>query len=123
MAIIKALPTRGGESNTLIDFKKELLDNHQNQLLLAYDLALKMLQQYGTDINQKWKSNSIKKLETELYELRVKSIRTFLYFDGNDFYIILHSFIKKTQKTPNTELQKAREEIRKWKALKKELNY
>lgn len=56
---------------------------------------------------QKW----IKKLETNLYEIRSKrasNIQRSLYFHWeNNKYIITHGFTKKQQKTPKREIQKA----------------
>ena len=117
MAEIYPLPLSGG-SNADFEFRQELKKKHKMQEFVSYDLALNKLKEYGTDINQKWKKDSIKKLDKELYELRSKNVRTLLYFDGNDFFIILHSFLKTTQKTPNKEIDKALKEIKRWKQLK-----
>jgi phage-related protein len=120
MAKIYPLPL-GNNRNSDIEFREELLKKHKTQELIAYDYALDQLTKYGTRINQNWKKDSLKKLDEELYELRSRNVKTLLYFDGNDFYIILHSFLKTTQKTPKKEIDKALKEIKKWKALK-ELN-
>ena len=46
-----------------------------------------------------------------LYEIRVKFssdiIRVFCFFDGEKMVILLSGFQKKTQKTPNNEIEKA----------------
>lgn len=118
MADIYSLPL-GNNRNSDSEFRQELMKKHKMQEFVAYDYALEQLKKYGTDINQKWKKDSLKKLDKELYELRSNRVRVLLYFDGNDFYIILHSFLKTTQKTPKNEIEQARREIRKWKTLKK----
>lgn len=55
---------------------------------------------------QKW----IKKLESNLYEIRSKyssNIQRAIYFHWeNDKYIITHGFTKKTQRTPKREIRK-----------------
>jgi len=55
----------------------------------------------------------VKKLDTNLYELRSKvasNIQRGLYFhDEDNRYIITHGFTKKTQKTPINEIKHARE--------------
>ena len=117
MAEIFPLPL-SGDSNSDIEFRNELMKKHKMLEIVSYDLALNNLRKYGTDINQEWKKDSFKKLNKELYELRSKNVRTLLYFDGNDFFIILHSFLKTTQKTPKKEINKALKEIKRWKQLK-----
>lgn len=51
-----------------------------------------------------------------LYEIRVQSgsniYRIFCFFDKNDIVVVGHGFQKKTQKTPNQEIDKA-EKIKK----------
>lgn len=50
----------------------------------------------------------IKHLEDEIWELRPLRDRIlFAYFDNNEF-ILLSIFMKKTQKTPKSEIQKAK---------------
>lgn len=117
MAQVYSLPLRNG-SDTLTEFKEELLKDNKKDLIIAIDEAIKRLQEYGFSINQKWKRNALKKLDKELYELRQKQARLFLYFDGNDFFIILHGFIKKSQQTPKNEIEQAKREIKRWKEEK-----
>lgn len=53
----------------------------------------------------------LKYLRNDLFEIRVKHgtniYRAFCFFDGNKMIIILNGFIKKTQKTPKNEIQRA----------------
>lgn len=117
MPRVIALPTGNG-SNTLSDFKDLLVLKHQSDYLLEVDSIVFALETYGFLINTEYKRESLKKLGKELYELRSKHIRLFMYFDGNDFFALLHGFIKKSQQTPLKELRLAKEEIRKWKNVK-----
>ena len=119
MITVSALPTRYG-SNSYTDFKKDLLKQHKNDLIIEADAIVEALRRYGFDINQKHKRDSLKKLSDELYELRGKHIRIFMYFDGNNFFILLHGFIKKSQETPLPQIRKAEEEIKRWKSLPKD---
>ncbi|TPR42311.1 type II toxin-antitoxin system RelE/ParE family toxin [Apilactobacillus micheneri] len=71
---------------------------------------IQKIEEYGLLISerQEW----IKKLENNLYEIRSKrssNIQRALYFKivGNQF-MISHAFTKKTNKTPNSEKNKAR---------------
>ena len=54
----------------------------------------------------------VKKIETDLYELRSKqgnNIQRALYFHKmNNVYVITHGFTKKRDRTPETEKEKAR---------------
>ena len=118
MAQIYPLPLANG-SNSDQEFRKLLSKSHKIQEFTSYDLALDKLQKYGTKINHEWKPEALKKLRDELYELRSKNVRTLLYFDGNNFFIILHSFLKTTQKTRKGQIQQALKEIKRWKELKK----
>ena len=63
MAEIYALPI-SDHSTTDTEFRKELLKKHKANEIMSYDLALNKLKEHGTEINQKWKKDSIKKIET-----------------------------------------------------------
>ncbi len=117
MAEVYSLSLSNG-LDTLTVFKKELLKDHKENYIIALDEAINKLRLFGFEINQKWKRDSLKKLDKELYELRQKNMRLFLFFDGQDFFIILHGFLKSTQQTPLKELQKAKKEISRWKEMK-----
>ena len=53
----------------------------------------------------------IKPLEDSIYELRVsvpnKEVRILFILDGKQLIILLNCFVKKTQKTPRIEIDKA----------------
>lgn len=117
MAKVYSLPT-SNNSDSLTDFKEKLLREHKNNLIILVDRYVEKLEEYGFQINQKFKKDSLKKINKELYELRPIPARLFLYFDGNNFFIILHGFVKKVQKTPRGEIKKAMEEIKRWKTSK-----
>lgn len=120
MADVYPLPI-GKDSDSLVEFKKKLLSDHKESLIIILDEAIKRLREYGFEINKKWKRNSLRKLTKELYELRPHKIRLLLYFDGDNFFILLHGFLKETQKTPKSEIQQAEREIKKWKEIKSAL--
>ncbi len=56
-------------------------------------------------------SKFIKFIREELYELRMEYesniYRTFFIFDGNNIVVLFNGFHKKTQKTPQREINKA----------------
>lgn len=56
-----------------------------------------------------------KKLEPDLFEIRVRSgrqIRVFYFYHTGDIVFGVHAFAKKTQRTPDHELKQARRIIR-----------
>lgn len=72
---------------------------------------LDMLSENGLEIGKSY----IKHLENEIWELRPLRDRIlFAYWDNNNF-ILLHQFIKKTQKTPKKEIKKAKNNLEDYK--------
>ena len=66
-----------------------------------------ILEKYGTSLTEP----HVKHIKGKLWELRIKSasdISRIFYFVavGNDI-VLLHGFVKKTQKTPNREIETA----------------
>lgn len=49
----------------------------------------------------------VKHIKGELYELRPLQDRFFFFYKHENKYIILNHFVKKTQKTPSKEIEKA----------------
>lgn len=72
----------------------------QYQKLLAH---LRALETYGTRIGEP----QVKHIEGNLWELRPLSHRIFFFYWRDNKYILLHHFIKKTQKTPPKEIKQA----------------
>ena len=69
-------------------------------------LYIELLQNNGTRLPD----TATKHIEDNIWELRPGNNRIFYFFcDKNDF-VLLHSFRKKTQKTPRREIEKAKSE-------------
>ena len=68
---------------------------------------IEILSQYGTQAGEPY----IKHLNGEIWELR--PIRDRILFVGwtNGSFVLLHHFMKKTQKTPTKEIEKAKREL------------
>ena len=68
---------------------------------------IKALSEYGTRAGEPY----IKHLDGEIWELR--PLRDRILFIGwvNGSYVLLHHFMKKTQKTPAREIEKAKREL------------
>ena len=64
---------------------------------------MRLLEEYGLSLNEPY----IKHLEEDIWELRPLRDRfLFAYWNGNTFIILSH-FMKQTQKTPKSEIEKA----------------
>ena len=68
---------------------------------------IKALSEYGTQIGEPY----IKHLDGEIWELRPLRDRIlFAAWDGNSF-VLLHVFMKQTQKTPQREIERAKRNL------------
>lgn len=100
---------RGKDGNSeIVDFLDELqkkgktskTDRVNRIKILAYLQALK---EYGTHIGQP----IVKHIEGSLWELRPLKNRIFFFYWKDDTFVLLHHFVKKSQKTPDKEIEKA----------------
>ena len=75
-----------------------------------------MLSKYGTRAGEPF----IKHLKGDIWELRPLHNRIlFFAFDGKS-YVLLSHFVKKTQKTPNNEIEKAQRRMTEYMERSKE---
>ena len=96
-------------NSEIVDFLDELqkkgdtskTDRVNRIKILAYLQALK---ECGTHIGQP----IVKHIEGSLWELRPLKNRIFFFYWKDDTFVLLHHFIKKSQKTPEKEIEKAR---------------
>lgn len=68
---------------------------------------MKVLSEYGTQAGFPY----MKHIEGEIWELRPLRDRMFFVAWHNGDYVLLHHFMKKTQKTPTREIEKAKREL------------
>lgn len=68
---------------------------------------MKTLSVYGTQAGEPY----IKHLDGEIWELRPLRDRILFVAWVNGSYVLLHQFMKKTQKTPIREIEKAKREL------------
>ncbi len=69
-------------------------------------LYIQLLQDNGTRLSE----NITKYLEDGIWELRPGNNRVFYFFYKDNTFVLLHQFRKKSQKTPQRELKKAKAE-------------
>ena len=66
-------------------------------------LYIELLQNNGTHLPD----TITKHIEDNIWELRPGNNRIFYFYHDNDCFVLLHSFRKKTKKTPRREIAKA----------------
>ena len=65
---------------------------------------MKALSLYGTRLGTPF----VKHIEGDLWELRPLRNRIFFFYWKDNRFVLLHHFIKKSQKTPAKEIQRAK---------------
>lgn len=96
----------------LKDFiEKALRKKHKLKDIAEIKTYINMLEEFGFQINQKYRPNSIKQVDGDIYELRPGGNRVlFFHFSKDGKFVLLHGFEKTTQKTPQKEKERARNE-------------
>lgn len=106
--------TRDGKE-PVRDFMRELetrTDKASRVTLGQFVKYIRYLREYGTRAGSK----IVKHLDGEIWELRPDSYRVmFAAWYGGSF-VLLHTFLKQTQKTPPREIAKAKRELADMKA-------
>lgn len=74
--------------------------------------AIAGLEEFGTRVGMP----KVRHVRGELWELRPKAQRVFFFYWRDDTFVLLHSYTKKTQKTPRREIMKAERIKNDWKA-------
>lgn len=85
----------------------EFIDSFSNRIIDKIRSDLRLLKEYGLSLLS---TSKVKKLSgvPHLYELRIKTsvqIRLFFVLIPPNIFLILHGFVKKTNKTPLRELE------------------
>ncbi|EKE01669.1 MAG: hypothetical protein ACD_21C00077G0005 [uncultured bacterium] len=84
-----------------------------NKIKGRFIRSVELMEEYGADLDMP----HTKSLGNGLFELRVRGQegigRAFFCYAVSECIIILHGFIKKTQKTPSKELRLAKERLKK----------
>lgn len=75
---------------------------------------IELLQENGTNLP----IQIVKHIDEELWELRPGNNRILFFYFDHGTYVLLHHFRKKTQKTPRSEINKAKAEIKDYKNRK-----
>lgn len=99
-----------GESeiwNFLEDLRYKAVTNKDARIQYnQISLYIELLQNNGTALP----NNITKHIEDDIWELRPGNNRIFYFYCDKESYVLLHIFRKKTQKTPQREIKKAKSE-------------
>lgn len=95
----------------VLDYLKELKNSTGKDSRIKLNKIhdyIQALSVYGTKLPE----NYVKHLDGDIWELR--PLRNRILFAGwnNGEFILLHQFVKKTQKTPSREITKAKKELK-----------
>ena len=88
-----------------IIFYKDKNARVNREKILAYMAALS---EYGTRIGKSF----VKHIDGNLWELRPLRNRIFFFYWKDDRFVLVHYFLKRTQKTPKKEIERARKNIK-----------
>ena len=95
----------------LDDLQKKALKNKdariQHKQIMQY---IQLLEDHGTRLGEK----ITKHIEEDIWELRPGNNRVLFFYFRNDTFVLLHHFRKKTKKTPQREIVKAKAERDDW---------
>ncbi len=69
---------------------------------------IQLLSEHGLSLGEPY----IKHIKADLWELRPRRDRIFFVAMFDDSFILIHHFVKKTQKTPKREIEKAEKIIK-----------
>ena len=90
--------------NVILEFLEGLSEKHRARAIREIEL----LEEFGINLTMP----HVKKIDGKLWELRIKTFsnisRIFYFISINNKIVLLHGFIKKTEKTPECEKDIAR---------------
>ena len=69
--------------------------------------CIKALEVYGTRVG----TPTVKHIDGSIWELRPLDDRIFFFYWQENTFVLLHHFIKKSQKTPQKEIERARRNL------------
>ena len=90
------------------EFLKELEENGEIKRVDKIYAYINTLIKYGTRIGYP----HVKHIEDDIWELRPYSDRIFFFYWKDKTFILLHHFLKKTNKTPKREIKQAKRNMK-----------
>ena len=95
----------------VLDYMRELASQKSKDSQIKLNKLndyIELLSQHGTRAGEPY----IKHLEDEIWELRPLRDRILFVAWVDGIFVLLHHFVKKTQKTPRREIEKAKRELK-----------
>ena len=90
----------------LLELQEKSRSSKSDRIRLeAILFCIDMLREKGLNIREPYAKKIIG--QPDLYELRPRSDRVFFFSQTRDTLVLLHSFVKKSQKTPDKEIEQA----------------
>jgi phage-related protein len=83
-------------------------DKNSRVRLNKIDYYLQALREYGTRAGEPY----VKHIDGDIWELRPLNDRFFFFAWRGNHFVLLHHFIKKTQKTPKREIEQAKRNLK-----------
>ena len=84
--------------------KKSLTSKSDRVKLKKIVQYIELLKKYGTKLGEPY----VKHIVDDIWELRPLADRIFFFYWKDGYFIMLHHFIKKTNKTPQREIDHAK---------------
>ena len=107
---IEFYETESGKK-VILDFLESLPVKHRARAIREIEL----LEEFGTDLT----TPHVKQIDGKLWKLRIKASsnisRIFYFVSINNKIVLLHGFIKKTNKTPEREKETAKKRMAEYK--------
>lgn len=91
----------------VLDYMRELARRDSKDSRIKLNDYIELLSQHGTRAGQPY----IKHLDAEIWELMPLRNRILFVAWLDESFVLLHHFVKKTQKTPRREIEKAKREL------------
>lgn len=102
----------------LLEYFQMLVNTGRVKDLAIIQAKINLLKDYGYEL-PRISTNHAKHIEGKLYELRPGDNRILYFYYNQGTYVLLHAFMKKTNKTPSHEIEKANKEIKEYERMKK----
>lgn len=101
---------RGKQFNVcaLIVEKHCLVQEFIDELQELDQMKILVLLKYAGDYGPPRNLEKFKKLEDDIWEFKSFQVRLLCFFDKNQLIILTHGFVKKSKKTPKSEIEKAK---------------
>lgn len=93
--------------NDYINSLKKKKDKNSRINYEKIKMVVSLLQNYGLDLGMPY----IKKIDKDIWELRPIRNRILFFEYRNNEFVLLHMFLKKTNKTPKKEIEIARKRM------------